>query len=357
MSVSTRKSDGQVFVQWRENGKVRRKYFGLGSEARGNAEDFSKTVTQTAPTPGSAVGVHFVELANYYMLWKKPSMSEVSFSNAEYKLSRVILPLLGSKPASRIDHRILDHYVAVRSTSVKMTTIHRELSDVRAILNWAVRRNMLTRNPMDNYDMPTRDDAVIQPPSQEEIEKIISCSNEHLQRSMLLAYFCGMRPGAVELLSIRYSQVNWSANAITIISALKGGSAQREIPIHPALPLRAWYEKDGCRVDQHIIHWNGKPIKSLKTAFNAAKRRAGVSDRKIPLYSLRHAFVTTLIHSGIDIHTIANISGHDVRTMLKHYAHVMGDVKVTAINALPELSYTAPTECSIPLRGKAKSKK
>lgn len=357
MSISTRKSDGQVFVQWKENGKVKRKYFGIGSEARITAEAFNKTVTQAVPTQKSPVGIHFVELANYYMLWKKPYMSEVSFKNVQYKLISVILPLLGNKPINRIDHRLLDNYVAIRAKTVKMTTIHRELSDIRAIINWAVRRNMITRNPMENYDMPTRDDAVIQPPSQEEIERIISFSHEHLQRAMLLAFFCGMRPGAVELLSIRYSQVNWSASTLTVISALKGGSAQREIPIHPALPLREWYEKDGCKVDQHIIHWNGRPIKSLKTAFNAAKRRAGVSGRKLPPYSLRHAFVTTLLHSGVDMHTIANISGHDVRTMLKHYAHVMGDVKVTAIHTLPELNYTAPTAVSIPLRGKGKNKK
>jgi len=357
MSVSTRKSDGQIFVQWRENGKVKRKYFGLGSEAKNEAEIFNKTVVQPAPTTLGADGATFIELANYYVLWKKSSMSAVSFENMTIKLDKIIFPLIGDKPANRIDHRVLDRYIAIRSIGVKMTTINRELDYIRAILNWAVRRKMLSRSPMAGYDKPARDDAIIQPAAQEELENILSYASEHVQRAMLLAFFCGMRPGAVELFSIKWNQINWSANTITIISARKGGAAQREVPIHSELPLRAWYEKDGCNADQYIIHWKGKSVKSIKTAFNGAKRRAGVTGRQLPLYSLRHSFVTTLLHSGIDIHTIAHISGHDVRTMLETYSHVVGNVKVAAINALPELSYTAPTKCSIPLRGKAKKKK
>jgi len=357
MSVSTRKSDGQVFVQWKEDGKTRRRYFGLGSEARGNAEAFNKTVAQTAPTQGGAVGSLFAELANYYMLWKRSSMPKTSFTNMAYKMDRIIFPLIGNKSANTIDHRALDKYISIRSAHVKVSTIDRELDYIRAILNWAVRRKMLISNPMNNYDTPERDDTIIQPMSHEEIEKILLYASEHVQRAVLLAFFCGMRPGAVELFSIKWNQIDWSANILTIVSARKGGAVQREVPLHPSLPLKEWYEKDGCKIDQHIIHWKGKPVKSIKTAFNGAKRRAGVSKRDMPLYSLRHSFVTTLLHSGIDIHTIAKISGHDVRTMLKHYAHVTGDVKVTAINTLPELMRPAPTECSIPLRGKAKKKK
>ncbi len=93
----------------------------------------------------------------------------------------------------------------------------------------------------------------------------------------------------------------------------------------------------------HIITWHDKPIKSLKTAINTAKRKVKVSDRKITMYNLGNAFVTTLLHLGVDIHTIANISGHDVRTMLKHYAHAMDDVRLSAIGRLPTLNYTAAT--------------
>ena len=59
--------------------------------------------------------------------------------------------------------------------------------------------------------------------------------------------------------------------------------------------------------------------------------------RRIPLYSLRHAFVTNLLHQGVDLRTVADISGHDEMTMLKHYAHSMDAVRKETIKKLPSL--------------------
>lgn len=365
MAVCTRKKDGQIFVQWKEADdagklKVKRKYFGLGSLALVEAQKYNtlKVKANTPAAPARTQSLFFVELVNAYMNSKRVQMSATSFSDMGYKFSGQILPTLGNVRADALTPEALDTYVNKRAQLVKRTTIHRELSYIRAILNWSVNRRILVRNPMAGYTMPRRDDAVIQPISQEELQRIIDCSSPHLQRAMLLSYFCGLRPGAVELFSIRYSQVNWSAGTITIVSALKGGAGRREVPIHPALPLRSWFEADGCQEDGYVITWKGLPVKSLKTAFAAAKRRAGVSGRKIPLYSIRHTFVTTLLHMGVDIHTIANISGHDVRTMLKHYAHAMDSVRITAIGMLPGIQApTAPPDVHQGIRGKGKKAK
>lgn len=354
MSVCKRKSDGQIFVQWKIENKLKRRYFGIGLAALTEAKAFNEEVTQTALTKVGAESPLFVELINEYMKFKKASQSEISFSNTSYKLEGPILDTLGRDiRTNKITSTMLNKYVVKRSKqNIKMTTIHRELCDIRAILNWSLKEKLISANPMAGYAMPRKDDAEVLPVSQEEIERIINNAAPHLQRAMMLSYFCGLRPGAVELLSIKYGQVNWSASSITIISAQKGGVSRREVPIHPSLPLREWFEEDGCKEDAYMITWNGRPVQSLKTAFNAAKRRAGVSSRKLPLYSLRHAFVTTLLHLDVNIHTIANISGHDVRTMLKHYAHAMGSVRVSAIGKLPEIKFTAPTRCRIGEQGK-----
>ena len=347
MSVSVRKSDGQVFVQWNEQGIRKRKYFGSGPMARTMAEVFNAEVTNMNVFKRDPHVVLFGDLAQEYLNKKTVELSEVSYKNTQWKLQSIILPVLGDLPVKGITHRVLDKYIETRARKVKMTTIHRELSDVKAIFNWSVKRRLIDVSPMLGYDMPTRDDAIIQPPSQEEIEAIISHSAEHLQRAMLLSYFLGLRPGAVELLSLRYHQINWSKNTLTVVSAAKGGISRREVPIHVSLPLASWFEKDGSDRDGYIITWMKKPIRSLKTAFNAAKKRAGMGSRKIPLYSLRHAFVTTLLQEGIDVYTIASISGHNVHTLLESYAHSSNNVRINAINALPNLVISAPSRDNI----------
>jgi integrase len=335
MSVCTR-ADGQIFVQWTEDGKRKRRYFGSDTAAMAAAVRFNEQQTRKAPVRHQS-GPLFAELAGAYLEAKSASMSAVSMANLVYKLRGSIFPRLGDLEAAAITPARLDQYVNERAKTVKLTTVHRELCDVRAILNWSVKRGLLARSPMTGFDMPTRDDATVLPVSQAEIEAIIANSPEHLRRAMLLSFFCGLRPGAVELLSIRYSQVNWSAGSLTIISARKGGVTRREIPIHAGLPLRQWFETDGANPERHIITWQGKPVARISKAWATAKRAAGVGGRKIPPYAIRHAFVTTLLHHGVDLRTIADISGHDVRTMLKHYAHSMSSARQAAIDSLPTL--------------------
>ncbi|EKD39844.1 MAG: hypothetical protein ACD_75C00278G0004 [uncultured bacterium] len=55
------------------------------------------------------------------------------------------------------------------------------------------------------------------------------------------------------------------------------------------------------------------------------------------MYALRHAFVSTLIRSGVDLRTIADMAGHDVATMLKHYAHGMDETRRNAIAMLSNM--------------------
>jgi hypothetical protein len=52
---------------------------------------------------------------------------------------------------------------------------------------------------------------------------------------------------------------------------------------------------------------------------------------------IEKALSPVLLHCGVDLQTIADISGHDVATMLKHYAHSMSASRQDAISQLPTL--------------------
>lgn len=57
----------------------------------------------------------------------------------------------------------------------------------------------------------------------------------------------------------------------------------------------------------------------------------GVSSCKILLESFRRVLLIMRFDLQGDNQTVANISGHDVMTMLKQYAHRMDDAGVAAI--------------------------
>ena len=52
---------------------------------------------------------------------------------------------------------------------------------------------------------------------------------------------------------------------------------------------------------------------------------------------IEKALSPVLLHCGVDLRTIADISGHDVATMLKHYAHSMSASRQDTISQLPTL--------------------
>lgn len=89
----------------------------------------------------------------------------------------------------------------------------------------------------------------------------------------------------------------------------------------PAAPIfarddgRAW-DKDGWK-------W------PVKAAAVAAKLPEGTT-----AYTLRHSTISDLVHDGLDLLTVAQISGTSVRMIEQHYGHLRGDVAAEALAKL-----------------------
>lgn len=51
-------------------------------------------------------------------------------------------------------------------------------------------------------------------------------------------------------------------------------------------------------------------------------------------YTLRHSTITDLVHAGVDLLTVAQISGTSVRMIEKHYGHLRSNVAKSALEVL-----------------------
>lgn len=72
---------------------------------------------------------------------------------------------------------------------------------------------------------------------------------------------------------------------------------------------------------QTVINYRGKPLRAIKTAWNATLRRAGI-ERKMWPYDLRHAFATSALSADVDPGTVAQIMGTSTTMIFEHYQHV-----------------------------------
>ena len=349
--------DGRWIFYHRDGDRIVREYFGRGpdGEAAANRRNVEMGFGDKPIKPG---GVAFRDLAKEYLRNKALSFSANSTKHLQIRLKANILPAIGNKMAIALTDTDMDNYVRRRrKAGVKFSTISRELTDVKAILNWSVARRppLLEFNPVRDYKKPSTDDAVIQPPTKKEALSILKNASPHLRRAIKLSWYLGLRPGAVELLSLTWAAVNWEKKSIRVTSAEKGGPAWRDVPIHDDFfkEFYSWYQDDQkpaakpkrerkrpppeLLIDQRpIIHYHGHAITKIQSSWKGALTRAGIARRLRP-YDLRHYFVTTALEKGADVKAVAEIVGSRPETIIKHYQHVTRKVHREAVAKIPAL--------------------
>lgn len=349
MSVHQLKDDGRWICKFPPGTipaapKKTKEYFGRGPDAERAAHELNdklglgKQKRQVSP--------RFTDLAIAYLEAKQGIIAASTEARWKVRMGKTVLPAFGNIMTHEITPEYLDRYVVTRLKTVKRNSVHRELTDVRSILRWAVKRKLLATNPMEGFEMPKNDDARIRPPSKEEIEAILANSAPHLRRVILISYFTGLRPGCAELFGLEWSTVDLIGRTITIASAKKGGLVERTIPLGEsfAAMLANWYREDEKIGARYLIHYNGKRVNTVIFAWAKAKKRAGIT-RRLRLYDLRHRFATTLLENGADLKSVSQLLGHKTVLMtLQCYQHVSSDLKRQAISMLDDIGYLSTQE-------------
>jgi integrase len=339
--------DGRWIVKIPDKDKAsgsRREYFGRGpkAELQARSRDKSLDLKRTRPRADDT-GPLFADIAIAYISAR--NFQSNSYKWCTYVYEANILPALGNISAINLTYDDLDRYVQSRRKTVKASTVRRELSTIQAAMNWAVKRRppMISLNPISGYPLPKIEEFIIYPPTKDEILLILENANDRLRRAIIISWYTGLRPGDIELLSLRWESVSFDSGSIRVTSARKGGVRMRDVPIHPEfmLELRKWKEHDDAEgiTSGNIIYKgpDGKPIHSILRAWHRAKKKAGIT-RRIRMYDMRHFFVTSAIEAGADYKTLSDIVGSDPETLRRHYQHVSVAARKLVIDRMPALS-------------------
>lgn len=352
--MAVREHKGSWCCYWNdENGKRHEKYFGSGPVGKFKANKFNKRMGFGQSKRKNSNAVQFAQfLPDYLKHIQAKAKNEKNFKNVEWNFSGNILPFWGVYDIYGLIHSDLDDYIIRRKgqktkkgTPPTLSSINREIDDIQSYLNWCVTTKRILNNPLKGYRRPANDKAVIDPPSVNEINKLIENAVPHIQRFIILSYYVGVRPGPIELSALKWEHINWDEQTILVRSADKKGLTSRRVSMHPALPLllKQWSLEDRnnqIKTD-HIIHFRGKPVTSIKKGFKRAKERAGIT-RRIRPYDIRHSHVTHQLDEGADIKAVAANIGHKSEdTTRKVYQHISGKLQKEAIEKLPKVAAPA----------------
>jgi integrase len=173
----------------------------------------------------------------------------------------------------------------------------------------------------------------------EEINPLLLCCNTITRDVVIFALNTGMRRG--EILNLKWDQVDLVTGCITVTKTKRG--KQRKIPINEA--VRHVLESQS-RGSVYVFHRNGKPAKSVRTAFEQSVKKADISHCRF--HDLRHTFATRLVLGGVSLPVVKELLGHSTITTTMRYAHPTPESKKSAV-ALLDKACVTPEELQVRL--------
>lgn len=153
----------------------------------------------------------------------------------------------------------------------------------------------------------------------------------YLPLFVLIALYTGARKGAI--LSLRWPQIDLNAERINFNEAgrTRTSKGRAHLPIPKRLLTFLRLAKRRGSDLGYVIHRDGAKLGSMKRAFNAACRDAGLDD--VTPHTLRHTCGTWLAQAGVPLDKIGGWLGHSDARTTALYAHHHPDFMEEARNA------------------------
>lgn len=284
----------------------------------------------------------------YAEAWLSRQVKYAPSTLASYRrmLERVY-PFIGQIPLCKLRPIALENMMnelrqyESRGKKIQEATVQKYLTVVSAVLSDAKRNEIIQKNPARMIDLPMTEQRMQIIPSPQEAQEILSLLNDEpfvYRVFFFLAIYTGCRRG--ELAALRWSDfaVNGNGAILTIChsrsivagqgvtegSTKNGRSRQIYIEQDVLDILKGLYFERSQYSDEYLfVNDDGKPIhpdtftKRLRKLYD----RNGFS-RAYHLHTLRHYFVTSLLHSGVDKQTVAELAGHgDTSFLERTYCH------------------------------------
>lgn len=181
--------------------------------------------------------------------------------------------------------------------------------------------------------------------SRDEVGLILAATPNLTHHTLLMTtYAAGLR--VAEVCALRVSDIDSNRMMLRVVCGK--GAKDRYSLLSPRLldMLRLYWQAKRPRTWLFPRRSDASLSIDVETAqrmYCAAKKRAGIT-KDGGIHSLRHAFATHLLESGVDIHTIQRLMGHGHISTTARYFHLKEQLAKTGspLDLLPAVELIAP---------------
>lgn len=304
----------------------------------------------------------------YALRWLNRQTKYAPSTIASYRrmLERVY-PYIGAIKLNRLRPVALENMMlelrkrTSRGKQIQEKTAQKYLTVVSAVLSDAKRNEIIRKNPARMIDLPMTRKTIQRIPTMDEVQTLLNAlakEPRHYRLFFLLSLYTGCRRG--ELCALKWSDFTIKGDSVLLTvsrsrssvagSGIMEGSTKngKSRQILLSSELRGILRSYQYRKQMEAARERRRPSPYLFTnehgqlihpdTFTKRLRKIYESigfPKEYHLHTLRHYFVTSLLHCGIDKQTVAELAGHgDTGFLERTYCHPQLDKKLEAADSM-----------------------
>lgn len=245
-------------------------------------------------------------------------------------------PYLGHLTLNDITVSVLDVVRQAKLKGNSKSTVNRNLSLIRSILNRAIGWEWIDRAPkITMFKEPqgrTRFLTIL------EVQGLLKELPEHLQDMVMFTLSCGLRYSNV--LKLEWSQVDLKASHVWVAASNSKNGKALSIPLN-AQAIAVLTKQIG-KHPQLVFTKGGKRIaRANGRVWRNALMRAGIDDFR--WHDLRHTWASWAVQNGVTVFEIQHLGGWSSSRMVERYAHLSSTHLMAAARKLDGISYVLAT--------------
>jgi len=266
------------------------------------------------------------ELSKKFLEWYKKQRRKSSYERHKYSAGNLLKFFGENTPVEEINLESVENYKSWRlSQGIKPTSINKELRFLATMINRAVEFEWIPKHKLYRRPILIKgvNDARLRYLTDEEEKRLFSVVKNPLLRDILIfALNTGLR--RCEILSLKWKNVDFENRYLILEPEQTKNKKWHVLPLNSAawkvIENRLKEKAENC---EYVFHRNGKPIKSIRTAFESALKRAEIKDFRF--HDLRHTFASRLVQKNIDLYVIKELLNHSDIQTTQRYAHLKLD--------------------------------
>jgi integrase len=350
----TKTSEGTWLARWRDEATGKQHHHPLGDfdhlppgerrdAAAKEAEEWLKHVDAGGSTGTATVRTACETYVTHLVAQRREASSKDAkkrFDRWVYSDSLARVELSKLQPAHMLAwrKRLSEAPVKGRNEKERQRTeasINRDMSAIRAALNHALDLRLVATDAAWRVSLRPHEAAGNRRETyldKTQRQKLVAAAADDV--AMFLEGLCllPLRPGALASLNA----ADFDKKHGTLRIGRDKAGADRKLPLPPAAVALFTKAAKGAKPTDPLLRqasgrrWNKDDWKGpVKDAVKAAKL-----PRTATAYTLRHSTITDLVVGGLDVMTVAQLSGTSILMIERHYGHLRADHARQALAAL-----------------------